>query len=106
MTPVLTPSQFFAALLATAKGVIGKAAIGPAIAFLQAVEAAPPVDTMQGQVAVVAAAGQLQFALMSAGATALPAFVQSEQAAIAGQLVTELQAIQASLPAAPAAPAA
>lgn len=97
MTPSLTPSAFFAALVAAAKGAVGKAVIPPAIAFLQAVEAAPSVDTPAGQVAVVAAAGQLQFALISAGATALPAFVQSEQAAISGQLVSELQALQASL---------
>jgi len=93
----LTPSQFFDGLIAAAKGAIGKAVIPPAIAFLQAVEAAPAADTPQGQVAIVAAAGQLQFALVSNAATALPAFVQSEQAAIAGSLAAELAALQVKL---------
>jgi hypothetical protein len=102
VTASMTPSQFFDGLISAAKGALGKAVIPPAIAFLQSVAAAPPADTVQGQTAIVAAAGQLQFALLGAVAAGAPAFVQSEQQAIAGSLAGELQALLAKVSTPPA----
>jgi hypothetical protein len=98
----MTPSQLFATLLALVKGTFGKALIGPVVNFLNAFMAAPPVDTVQGQAVLISAAGQLQFALVQSLASAEPAFVQAEQAAIAKALIAELQDFEAKLLGAPA----
>src|SRR5271169_178389 len=95
--PTQTPSQLFSTLLSLAKGDLGKELIGPAILFLGSVKQAPPVDTVQGQAAVVAAAGQLQFALLGSLASGAPEFVQAEQSAIAGSLAAELAALEAKI---------
>jgi hypothetical protein len=101
----MNPSQLFASLIALVKGTFGKALIPPAVNFLTALVNSPPVDTVQGQAVLVSAAGQLQFALIAAIATAEPGFIQAEQAAIGKALIAELQDFQAKL-AAPPAPTA
>ena len=105
VTSSLTPSQFFDGLISAVKAGLVGAVAAPAITFLQAVEKAPPADTLAGQAVLVAAAGQLQLGLVQGIAQGAPAFIQAEQASIASTFIAEVNALVAKVSAS-ATPAA